>query len=590
MFQYIILLFLAIQGLNGENSNFRVEKINNSSGLYQEALGTIHMSTNTWRFDVILNLTSFKVDSELLFRSINYTRNQCQNEGKVLGCEAIAMELSRREQSLQIKIKDLLLLYNPKRRQQRDLLDKVGSVANVLFGIMDSQDAQKIYSAIDELTEDSKTVFEELDHHRTTVNSIIRAFNETTTKVNQNFLTIKSKLSELSEAVNDNKKELYLSEIQTILFSHIYLLDQKIAELNDILIKAHDGMISGKLFRLKEFSEAIARLHFLSAQGIKLPFEVDKLHLKQLNTVADIEGYYMNDLVIVSITIPLSASVLDLFKSTSIPIPVDQETYAVIDNKYPYIAYNQESKDLMLFTEERLSSCVKVEKTCYVCSHSVATYTDKSKNCIRGLINGHSDYSNCNIKGFKTEGEFWESLATENHWLFVISKAALLHIACLREKTVIEISGIGIFHLKPPCRAYTNEVELLTVSRATELASFTINIDTKILANYNFTALPTTEFERSGLGHVHLRDVGSDVPLKPLANSTYQQKRTMDKLNNQHSRIRLYEILLIGIAIGMTCIILGFIIFKFRTRIWAVFFLRNKRTQTEQSIELPQTL
>lgn len=577
----IVITAGEIQGQ--EASNFAVERLDNSSGLYQECLGTVHVSTNSWRFDVIMNLTTFKVDSEMLLKSIVYTKQQCENEGKLLGCEPVARELMQREQLLQLKLKELFLIYNPSQRHRRDLLDKVGNVANVLFGLMDSDDAQKIYKAIDELSADNSAIFQQISEHRTTINTVIRAFNQTKEELNTNFRSIKVVLSEMGQQVNENKKELLISEIQTVLFLHAFKIEQKISELTDIIQKAHDGIISGKLFRLPEFSEALAKLHFVSSQGIKLPFNIDKLHLRQLNAIGEIEGHYWNNMVVLSITIPITTNVLDLYKSTSIPISVGPDTFAIIDNSYTYIASDQEHKEVMLLTKEQLSKCSRVDKITFVCSHSIATYTDKSKNCIRRLITGHNDHSICQIKGFRTDGEFWECLASDNQWLFVLPKISYLHIACPNEKVVKELSGIGILHLKPLCKAYTNEIQLLTVSRAVEYSSFTVHLDNNILNNYNFTSLPAIEFEKNGLGHIHLQDVGSNVPLIPLANSTYQKKRTLEELSSQYSQIRLYERLLLGIGIGVLGLITICVLLKFRLEIVKLLFFRNKTTQTDES-------
>lgn len=140
------------------------------------------------------------------------------------------------------------------------------------------------------------------------------------------------------------------------------------------------------------------------------------------------------------------------------------------------------------------------------------------------------------------------------------------------------MSGIGIFHLKPLCKAYTNEIQLITVTRAVEYASLTVHIDNQILGNYNFSTLPSIDFEKNGLGHIHLQDVSSNVPLIPLANVTYQKKRTMEELSSQYVQIRLYERLLLGIGIGICDLIALIILFRFRSKIVALLFLWNKKT------------
>lgn len=134
-------------------------------------------------------------------------------------------------------------------------------------------------------------------------------------------------------------------------------------------------------------------------------------------------------------------------------------------------------------------------------------------------------------------------------------------------------------HLNANCKAHTAEVLLSTVVRAVELTSFTIHLNTNTLNNYNFSSLNEIEFEKQG--HINLQEVGSKVPLLPIANSTFQKRRTMEILSDQNDKIRLYENLLLGIAIGLASAIGILILFKCRSRLWTFLFTRNKSIQTE---------
>lgn len=581
----VILAFMLITGIRASfEEHFYMEPLTNTSGLYQERLGSIHLTTNSWHVDIKMNLSEFEADVAALMRSINITKNQCSNirNGEITGCEMVSRELIQREHILEHKIKELYLIMHPQTRHRRDLLDKVGRVGNVLFGLMDSEDSEKIYKALDNLNADSSAIHEDLTQHRTVVNSIIRAFNESSSEVNENFKKVKKTLSDMGQIVDANKKEIQITEINTILFSHAFQLDQKIVDLLDIVQKAHDGIISGKLFRLPSFSEALSRLHRATQQDIRLPFDLENLHLRQLNAVADIEGHYVEDGIVLSLTIPLTETVFALFKITSVPIQVDSDTYALLDNPYPYVATSEAGHgDVMLLTKDLLEKCTAIDKNNFVCQHSISTYTDKSKNCIRRLMTGQVDHSICDVRAFKSSGELWEPLAADNKWLYVIPSDTQIHINCPRERASKTIRGVGILHLQPLCRAYTAEVQLITVLRAVELSSAAITLDTKVLQNFNFSGLVDVDFERKGLGHIDLQEVGTKVPLLPIANSTYQQKHTKDTLYNQSIKIRFYESILLGVGIGFISMLVIYILFKNRLGIWRLIFQRNKKSQTD---------
>lgn len=69
---------------------------------------------------------------------------------------------------------------------------------------------------------------------------------------------------------------------------------------------------------------------------------------------------------------------------------------------------------------------------------------------------------------------------------------------------------------------------MIAVSQGETLAAIPISID-----NYNFMGVPDLEVERRGLEHVHLQEVGTNIPLLSIANSTYQQQHTQEKLYKQ---------------------------------------------------------
>lgn len=179
----ITILFLITTSMGMEHQdNFHIEKLNNSTGLYHEHLGTMHVSSDSWKFDIVIDLSKFKDDADRLLRSINSTKVQCEQDNTTMGCHMVSKELMQREIILEGRLKDLYLIFFPNKRFKRDILDKVGSVAHALFGVMDANDSKKIYKAIDELTADNSAVFEEINQHRSVINSVVRAFNETTMK------------------------------------------------------------------------------------------------------------------------------------------------------------------------------------------------------------------------------------------------------------------------------------------------------------------------------------------------------------------------------------------------------------------------
>ena len=58
---------------------WEIEVIPPMTGILQEKIGTYHQSLDTWRFDVFINLTSFKENTRFLWNCIEKTRITCEN-------------------------------------------------------------------------------------------------------------------------------------------------------------------------------------------------------------------------------------------------------------------------------------------------------------------------------------------------------------------------------------------------------------------------------------------------------------------------------------------------------------------------------
>lgn len=562
---------------------WEIEVIPPMTGILQEKIGTYHQSLDTWRFDVFINLTSFKENTRFLWNCIEKTRITCENITKT-SCSSLYGELLNREKMLQEKMLELYLLYHPYERIKRDLLDKVGQVGRVLFGFMDSKDSKTIYSALDKMSESEQFILEEVSHHRTTVNEIINAFNTTTKQINQNFVQIIARLNSTENSTNKLKQELVLTEIQVLLFSYLSKLERKIEELTAIAQDAHDGLISGYLFRSSKFTEAFAKLHYLKTRGVQLPFDLDNLHLQEINKIADISAYYLKDSVLISIMIPLSYSILDLYRLTSIPIRIKDSTFALVDNPYTYVGKSFGSQEIVLITTEELQRCKNVNKFDYICQHSLATHKDSSKTCLKLLLLESLTTPVCSLKAFKSQNQLWESLGSNNQWLFVLVRPTNLHIQCLQQQFITTLNGTGIFKLKFPCKAFSSEVNLLTTRTENKHASLLLSVGSMVFKDYNFSSIPDLDYYRNKQGQVKLQELGVNIPLLPKLNDTEHYKTTLDLVKNSQKRVAIYELILIIFGIILGALIVIILLIKYRKVIRRRLFAKNnnKCIQTDR--------
>ena len=81
----------------------------------------------------------------------------------------------------------------------------------------------------------------------------------------------------------------------------------------------------------------------------------------------------------------------------------------------PFVAIDTDRRDIIPISPDQLKNCAKADEDTFICMHSMVTYTEAFKSCLRRLIEGFSDNRLCPVKGIKTTNEIWQSLASDNY-------------------------------------------------------------------------------------------------------------------------------------------------------------------------------
>ena len=164
---YVILNIILVQGM-------KIDKIRNQSELYFERKGEMKISNSNWKIMVFVNLTETMIRNKELYSHVSrFCRSIKNNEMCNHFTEIATKELQELD-----KLENLIHESVGKReRAKRCLINVIGQVQKLLFGTMDSEDANLINEKLHTLSNDESEIRRLMSKQLTVLKSTISDLN-----------------------------------------------------------------------------------------------------------------------------------------------------------------------------------------------------------------------------------------------------------------------------------------------------------------------------------------------------------------------------------------------------------------------------
>lgn len=143
-------------------------------GIYSERMGKLQKTIAYWKFVFYVDSSKFYADTQMLQSDFNVYSKLCDelSQGDVDQCRQTKKLLNRTLIDIKSNNEIIEQLFNPQHfRPKRSLFNGIGKVQNVLFGVMDSDDAERIDQTIRNLNLNQKQL-----HHIEEVQSTVKSF------------------------------------------------------------------------------------------------------------------------------------------------------------------------------------------------------------------------------------------------------------------------------------------------------------------------------------------------------------------------------------------------------------------------------
>lgn len=169
-------------------------------------------------------------------------------------------------------------LFTVPTRQKRGLINGIGTLQNLLFGVMDDNEAVRINKALETLRSSQNNLIH-LDNMQTTViTEISRNLNNTKIELIKNSKIYDKTLNKIVDRLDFETKAHLFDEATSIWkFNSEILLDEQNSIINNFQT-ARMGKLNTKFLNSKTFGEALKHIQLEQTNSIYFPFNLNNLN------------------------------------------------------------------------------------------------------------------------------------------------------------------------------------------------------------------------------------------------------------------------------------------------------------------------
>jgi len=494
-----------------------------------------------------------------------YTEHICsQHSGQVIG---FLNEINTNKEHI------LRIVERPKTqhfRTKRGLINIVGRVANVLFGVCDDVDADYFHKKI-----------KELEHSRARLSQIAGTQTQITksivNNVNSSLVELESKEKALSKGYNyllnesiTEGKKVGILEFKQALAQRITLLNIIITQyayetenLVNIVNAALQGFIHSSLLDTVEFNKQLKEIKLQIPVGSGIPVDLLESGISELLRIININVVYIKGVLIFIIDIPLVSSYdFILYKSISLPTKVHNNLYAIIQTNSEYVAID---KSRLYYVELNSYQLAKYKTTTniMICKHEqpILHVGDSCKSML--FRKPKSVPLTCNIKYVKFSHNIWHKLDNRNEWIYVTNNESII-ITCKNSSDtyMIDVSGTGILSLENNCEANTVDDEIKLIPKREINSKIVKNFSPYLNLSVHFDMLKDLPREKLNYS-VFPKE---NYKIKNNLNKLVENSRSLDEIQTQISQINenknntsynyLFIILILINSIGLILVLI----------------------------------
>lgn len=538
-------------------NNQPVEKL---AGVYFENLAYLHIYRDYWKFVNYVNLTPLEEKEKILEFYTGKIGLLCYKNHVICAGFEELQRLKRKLDRLKTSketINDLIGRSNDVTfRAKRGVFDFVGQIAKILFGTLDSTDADYYNEQIDLAYNNSKQLTDLYKKQISIIQATIGNFSDAFVANKQKFKEIDFNLETLYNKISKNVKILTEMELDTMVNTHLIECSEMIFEyeleletLTDAILFARRGLIHPKILTPKELFDNLKASQY-ALNNKRLPVAIEPNEFTNLIDVSNINIFYKNHRLVYVIEIPLVEQD-DFILYHAIPLPIKQSErgiYAFINPSHTYLGLRSDKQLYTHLSEHDIAKCKKINNIMFCKQTDLLYQVSATHNCESELLKSarlDNILKECDVRIMRIYNTVWYQLKSTNSWLYTAPRNETLHVLCNDNKPrQTLLFSTGLIKLSSDCDA---------ISDNALLRSQTVGVVSTVEKDY----IPNVTLNTSKLCEdLKKRDINiSDLPLLNIgktpnldthlleaASSTLDKiYREADEISKHHRTQTLYQ-------------------------------------------------
>lgn len=486
----LCISFLCMRG-GSKSTFFSLQTINKCAGILYEPFNTVLLETSSWKLVNSIDLENYYDLYDNFIFSYKKMVGLCDLKGsqkEYLKPCALSKNVFNQKNRIFIRVQDIHNIIGQVlnsqqflNRTKRGLVNAVGSVAKVLFGTLDENDAEH-YNEILQKLETNQITMQHLFSEQTSIfENTITSLNSTNQANKQVFENLNEKVNQLESFISDHVKKsinnLTLYENFAIQFSEYFSLFQLVSEqfqfyqsdLLNIILYAQNGILHPLVLSPKSLIDHLIKYSIYLPKGLSFPVPLSHHYSHDLYKSMSPNVFYLQYKLYFVLHIPLVSDIsYSIVKMTSLPMRISNEKgnhiFSFILPENPYLVIDRLKQNYFFFNNNDLNECLKIDNK-YVCKEKYPLFLLPIRNDCEALLYTHSYKipESCEKRVLVIHKTIFIKILKINSWIFISPDDETLMIKCPGFENSINLNKSGILQLAPRCTAFTSSVTLNTV-------------------------------------------------------------------------------------------------------------------------------
>lgn len=476
------------QSLELPDKQIKITELNRTIGLYFEAMGPVRTSFTNWDFVTYINLTSYYIKFQTLRNYVKETNDIClllKGKGDntlTQACVNFIQSTLPFSHEIELNFHSTMRILGSDSnsagrlsRYPRGLVNAIGRIANVLFGICSDQDAEFFYNHIETLERSNEKYSNMAQEQIRIVSSVINNVNTTmhelvtdSQKLQSNIDILWGQSKQLLSVIDIMGTQNIFLEHTTILTVLLNQFAWETQNLQSVVNSALNGIMHTSVYPPSELLHELKTIQLSLPPTLELPRTDSHLAIPELFRVSTLSVVYVNQTLIFVTHIPLLWNIaFNLYHNIPLPITTSNGSFVIIDPETQYLAISQNNEYHFSLSENQYQNCKSLFsfKLC-VGIQSINKHMEK-ENCEESLFNNpENSLEKCNIKYVNLDRTLWQKLSYQNAWLYYCNRKQIT-VACRQESYKFLLSGVGKIEIPDYCEIYTDNSILTPVRTIT---------------------------------------------------------------------------------------------------------------------------